>query len=213
VRRHIAANPRPINTTKIYNREGDEESVARFFRILFAGGASARFHRPHPLKGTDTQEKTSEYRLSLSPRTRAAIRSARMLTDAMDDPQRAVDTEQAPKTKPRKPTRLNHGEGRRRRRRDERRVLRFCRGIGWQHAWDRFKVQQGKSAGAPERQRPTREGQGRSRQMALQRKADQLAFRHDWEGLHFHSAFHRRRGKNISRGLAVYCGRYTIRSC
>ena len=71
-------------------REGDEESVARSFRILFAGGARARFHRPHSLEGTDAHEKTSEYGLSLSPRARAAIRSARMLTDAMDDPQCAT---------------------------------------------------------------------------------------------------------------------------
>jgi hypothetical protein len=71
-------------------REGDEESVARSFRILFAGGASARFHRPHPLQSTDSHERTSEYGLGLSPRARAAIRSARMLTDAMDDPQCAT---------------------------------------------------------------------------------------------------------------------------
>jgi len=45
-------------------------------------------------------------------------------------PQRAVNTEQALKTLPQKPTRLNNGEGRRRRRRDERSILRFCRGIG-----------------------------------------------------------------------------------
>jgi hypothetical protein len=46
VREYISDAPRPINTVKIYNRHGDEESVARFFRIIFAGGASARFHRP-----------------------------------------------------------------------------------------------------------------------------------------------------------------------
>ncbi len=57
--------------------------------------------------------------------------------------QRVVNTEQAPKPMPRKPTRHNHGEGRRRRRRDEKRILRFRRGMGWQHAWDRFNVQQG----------------------------------------------------------------------
>lgn len=67
-----------------------------------------------------------------------------------------------PENMPRKPTRHNLGEGRRRRRRDERRILRFRRGMWWQHAWDRFNVQQGKSAEVPiERQRPTREGQGR----------------------------------------------------
>ncbi len=84
VRRYIAQAPRPINTTKIYNRGGDEESVARFFRIVFAGGASARFHRPHPLEGAGDHEKTSEYGLGLSPRAQVVIRSARMLTGAMD---------------------------------------------------------------------------------------------------------------------------------
>ena len=64
-------------------------------------------------------------------------------------PQRAVNTEQAPKTTLWKPTRLPNGEGRCRRRRDEKCILRFHRGIWWQHAWDRFNVQQGKSAGVP----------------------------------------------------------------
>jgi hypothetical protein len=77
-----------------------------------------------------------------------------------------VNTEQALKTLLRKPTRHNNGEGRRRRRRDETCILRFRRGRGWQHAWDRFNVQQGKSAGVPlERQRQTREGQWRPWQM------------------------------------------------
>jgi len=44
--------------------------------------------------------------------------------------QRAVNTEQALKTLPRKPTRHNNGQGRRRRRRDENSILRFRRGIG-----------------------------------------------------------------------------------
>lgn len=83
-----SATASTTTSTTIPIREGDEESVARFFRILFASGASAHFHRPHPLEGTDAHEKTSEYGLSLSPR--AAIRSARMLTDAMDDPQCAT---------------------------------------------------------------------------------------------------------------------------
>ncbi len=56
-----------------------------------------------------------------------------------------------PENMPRKPTRHNLGEGRRRRRRDERRILRFRRGMWWQHAWDRFNVQQGKSAEVPQR--------------------------------------------------------------
>jgi hypothetical protein len=82
--RYIAARPRPINTTKIYNREGVEESVARLFRIVFAGGAGARFHRPHPLEGAGDHEKTSDYGLGLSPRAQITLRSARLLTDAMN---------------------------------------------------------------------------------------------------------------------------------
>ena len=41
-----------------------------------------------------------------------------------------MNTEQALKTKLQKPTGLNNGEGCHRRRRDERSILRFCRGIG-----------------------------------------------------------------------------------
>ena len=44
--------------------------------------------------------------------------------------QRVVNTEQAPKPTSRKPTRRNYGEGCRRRRRDEKRILRFRRGMG-----------------------------------------------------------------------------------
>ncbi len=85
VREYIAERPRPINTTKIYNiRGGDEESVARFFRLVFAGGGAARFHRPHPLEGTGDHEKSTQWGLGLSPRAQTTIRSARMLTDAMN---------------------------------------------------------------------------------------------------------------------------------
>ena len=83
VRQHIAENPRPINSVKLYNTAGEEESVARMFRFIFAGGASARFHRPHPLEGSRDHEKSSRWGLGLSARARATIRSARMLTDAM----------------------------------------------------------------------------------------------------------------------------------
>ncbi len=84
VRRHIASNPRPINTTKIYSiRGGEEESVARFLRVIFAGGASARFHRPWPLHGPAAYEAATEWGLGLSPRAQAVIRSTRMLDDAM----------------------------------------------------------------------------------------------------------------------------------
>lgn len=84
-RKYVAEHPRPINTTKIYNiRGGDEESVARLFRLIFAGAAAARFHRPHPLEGTGDHEKSTGWGLGLSPRAQATLRSARMLTDAMD---------------------------------------------------------------------------------------------------------------------------------
>jgi hypothetical protein len=56
VRAMVQDRPRPINNNKIYSGGNDEEAVARMFRIIFAGGASARFHRPHPLEGTDDHE-------------------------------------------------------------------------------------------------------------------------------------------------------------
>ncbi|HOQ88875.1 MAG TPA: hypothetical protein PLX03_01930 [Candidatus Hydrogenedentes bacterium] len=52
VREYLQGHPRPINNTKIYgadgNRFGDttQDAVERFWRILLAGCASARFHRP-----------------------------------------------------------------------------------------------------------------------------------------------------------------------
>jgi hypothetical protein len=54
------------------------------FRIIFAGGASARFHRPHPLEGPDDHEKSTANGMGLSPRAQVTIRSARMLTDALN---------------------------------------------------------------------------------------------------------------------------------
>lgn len=84
VREYIADNPRPITLVKLYNRQGEEESVARMWRSVLAGAAAARFHRPHPLETPDAQEATTEWGLGLSPRARVTIRSARMLTDAMN---------------------------------------------------------------------------------------------------------------------------------
>jgi hypothetical protein len=48
---------------KIYSGRGEEhdEAAARMYRIIFSGGASARFHRPHPLEGSEDHYKTSEY--------------------------------------------------------------------------------------------------------------------------------------------------------
>ncbi|MBP9002292.1 MAG: hypothetical protein KBH78_01545 [Candidatus Hydrogenedentes bacterium] len=51
-RSYLAFHPRPMNNTKIYgadgNRFGDttQDGIERFWRILLAGCASARFHRP-----------------------------------------------------------------------------------------------------------------------------------------------------------------------
>ena len=81
VRDYVAENPRPINCTKLYNFGG---GAARMFRAVFAGGASARFHRPHPLEGSRDHEESTRWGIGLSPQAQAGIRSARMLTDAMD---------------------------------------------------------------------------------------------------------------------------------
>jgi hypothetical protein len=84
VRAMVQDNPRPINNNKIYLGGNEEEAVARMFRIIFAGGASARFHRPHPLEGTDDHEKSTRWGLGLSPRAQATLQAARTLTDAMN---------------------------------------------------------------------------------------------------------------------------------
>ena len=84
VRAMVQDCPRPINNNKIYSGGNEEEAVARMFRIIFAGGASARFHRPHPLEGTDDHEKSTRWGLGLSPRAQAILRAARTFTDAMN---------------------------------------------------------------------------------------------------------------------------------
>ncbi len=84
VRVWVQDQPRPINNNKIYSGGNDEEAVARMFRIIFAGGASARFHRPHPLEGTDDHEQSTNWGLGLSPRAQATLRAARTLTEAMN---------------------------------------------------------------------------------------------------------------------------------
>jgi hypothetical protein len=84
VRAMVQDHPRPINNNKIYSGGNEEEAVARMFRIIFAGGASARFHRPHPLEGTDDHEKSTRWGLGLSPRAQTTLQAARMFTDAMN---------------------------------------------------------------------------------------------------------------------------------
>ena len=86
VRDYIAQKPRPINNNKNYGaaRHGEEESVARFCRIVFAGCAGVRFHRPHPLETPDAHEAATEVGLGLSPRAQAIIASMRKVADAID---------------------------------------------------------------------------------------------------------------------------------
>jgi len=70
-----AGRLRPVNNVKVYGADGgpfgsSRDAQERFWRNLFAGCASARFHRPPS-------------GLGLSPPAQAHLRSARMLTDAL----------------------------------------------------------------------------------------------------------------------------------
>ncbi len=86
VRNYIKSNPRPINNVKNYGaaKHGEEESVARFVRFIFAGGASTRFHRPHPVESAKEHETATEWGLGLSPRAQAIIKSIRQVDEAFD---------------------------------------------------------------------------------------------------------------------------------
>jgi hypothetical protein len=86
VRERLSDRPRPINNNKNYGgvRHGDDESIARMGRMIFAGAASARFHRPHPLEDPAEMYSESEFGLGLSPRAQMIIRSLRMATDELD---------------------------------------------------------------------------------------------------------------------------------
>lgn len=83
VRERIASHPRPINNNKNYGavRHGEDESVARMARILFAGAASARFHRPHPYEDPEFMYAKSDFGLGLSPRAQKVIQSLRYVFD------------------------------------------------------------------------------------------------------------------------------------
>jgi hypothetical protein len=76
-RARIANNVRPLNNVKIYGCDeygrfgSDRDGMERFWRNIFGGLASARFHRP-----------TSG--LGLGTKAQANIRSMRMLTDKMN---------------------------------------------------------------------------------------------------------------------------------
>jgi len=75
-RARIADAARPLNNVKIYGADTgkygtDRDGIERFWRNIFGGLASARFHRP-----------TSG--LGLNEKAQANIKSLRMLTDRMD---------------------------------------------------------------------------------------------------------------------------------
>jgi len=74
-RARIARTRRPLNNVKIYGADtgrfgNDRDGMERFWRNIFGGLASARFHRP-------------DSGLGLGEKARANIRSMRMLTDEM----------------------------------------------------------------------------------------------------------------------------------
>lgn len=74
VRDYIKVNPRPINSVKIYGADGGRhggnniDAVEKFWRLIFAGAASARFHRPESGLGLQELSKTQ-------------LRSARLFLD------------------------------------------------------------------------------------------------------------------------------------
>ena len=75
-RRRIANNVRPLNNVKIYGADtgrfgNDRDGMERFWRNIFGGMASARFHRP-------------DSGLGLGKKAQANIRSMRLLTDKMN---------------------------------------------------------------------------------------------------------------------------------
>jgi hypothetical protein len=73
LRTYIANAPRPINNVKVYGGEGGwggvDQGIQKFWRNLFAGCASVRFHRRFPAAG-----------IGLNELAQANLRSARMLS-------------------------------------------------------------------------------------------------------------------------------------
>jgi hypothetical protein len=86
VRDYISEHPRPINNIKNYGaaRHGEEESIARYCRMVFAGTASVRFHRPHPTEDPKDHEASSDYGLGLSPKAQKIIQSMRQVADKLE---------------------------------------------------------------------------------------------------------------------------------
>ncbi len=82
IRNQISRHPKPLNNVKIYGGEiaswttSVEEGTRRFWRNIFGGLASSRFHRegPSPLY----------FGAGLSELAQKHIRSMRMITDEMD---------------------------------------------------------------------------------------------------------------------------------
>jgi hypothetical protein len=75
-RARIAGKVRPLNNVKIYGADtgrfgNDRDGMERFWRNIFGGLASARFHRPDSGQG-------------LGDKAQANIRSMRMITDRMN---------------------------------------------------------------------------------------------------------------------------------
>jgi hypothetical protein len=80
IRRHLSNRPRPITNIKVYGADqaprplefwgGTRDGLERFWRNIFGGCSSARFHRP-------------DWGLGLSPIAQSHVKSMRMLTDAM----------------------------------------------------------------------------------------------------------------------------------
>ncbi|MEO1973744.1 MAG: putative collagen-binding domain-containing protein [Pirellulaceae bacterium] len=72
VRKYLAGQPRPMNTTKTYGATGnkfghnDQDAIERFWRHLLAGASSIRFHRP-------------DSGLGLNDKAVACLRAARKL--------------------------------------------------------------------------------------------------------------------------------------
>ena len=88
VRDYISDQPRPINNVKIYAADGgrhggnDRDAVEKFWRLIFAGAASARFHRPSSGIG-------------LSELAQTQLRSARLFLDEHDIFESIPDAEHA----------------------------------------------------------------------------------------------------------------------
>jgi hypothetical protein len=82
IRNQVLDQPKPLNNVKIYGGEigswttSVEEGIRRFWRNVFGGCASARFHRPGPAHHF--------FGIGLSGLAQTHILSARTFTDAMD---------------------------------------------------------------------------------------------------------------------------------